>query len=351
MKKLLLILLPLLLSGCYNQTSLNDIAIVSLIRIDYKDNYIITVEIRENEKDNLNKSNFITKEGTSIESTLESLNQSLNKSLYLVDIDTMILTTNLLNTKLESTLDYLTRQNNIGNNFNILISDENINDIIKIIKNKDKIVGNYLKQTLINNKNNSINIKYNQLLKTYLNEYKDIILPYGTIQDNEFNINKALIKNNDKEIILTNNQINVYNILTNNNKNTIFQINYNNNIIIYRIKNIKTKFTYNNNTINININLIGNYNELETTTLDTQTINNLTNKTKETINKEISDLLNILINNNIDIFGLKKIIYNKTRNKIPNINNINYNINTNIKIEREELTFNQIGEKQWNIIN
>ncbi len=346
MKKLLLILLPLLLSGCYNQTSLNDIAIVSLIRIDYKDNYIITVEIRENEKDNLNKSNFITKEGTSIESTLESLNQSLNKSLYLVDIDTMILTTNLLNTKLESTLDYLTRQNNIGNNFNILISDENINDIIKIIKNKNKIVGNYLKQTLINNKNNSINIKYNQLLKTYLNEYKDIILPYGTIQDNEFNINKALIKNNDKEIILTNNQINVYNILTNNNKNTIFQINYNNNIIIYRIKNIKTKFTYNNNTINININLIGNYNELETTTLDTQTINNLTNKTKETINKEISDLLNILINNNIDIFGLKKIIYNKTRNKIPNINNINYNINTNIKIEREELTFNQIGEKQ-----
>lgn len=349
MKKILLILLPLLLSGCYNHTSLNDIAIVSLIRIDYKDNYIITVEIRENEKDNLNKSSFITKEGTSIESTLESLNQTLNKSLYLVDIDTMILTTNLLNTKLESTLDYLTRQNNIGNNFNILISDENINNIIKIIKNKDKIVGNYLKQTLINN--NSINIKYNQLLKTYLNEYKDIILPYGTIQDNEFNINKALIKNNDKEIILTNNQINIYNILTNNNKNTIFQINYNNNIIIYRIKNIKTKFTYNNNTINININLIGNYNELETTTLDTQTINNLTNQTKETINKEISDLLSILINNNIDILGLKKIIYNKTRNKISNINNINYKINTNIKIEREELTFNQIGEKQWNITN
>lgn len=351
MKKIILIIITLLLTGCYNHTSLNNIAVVSLIRIDYQDKYIITIEIRENEKENPNASTFTTSTGLTLDETIQNLNQTLNKSLYLVDIDTMILTTNLLNTKLETTLDYLTRQNNIGNNFNILISDENIENIIKIIKDKNKIVGTYLKETMTNTENNTINIIYNQLLKTYLNNYKDIILPYGTIKNNEFYIDKALIKNNNNNIILTTNQINIYNILTNTNKHTIFQIKYNNNYIIYRIKSIKTKITYQNNTINININLIGNYNELETTIINNKTITTLTNITKETITKETQELLNTLINNNIDILGLKKIIYNKTRNKISSINNLNYKINTNIKIEREELTFNQLGEKQWNITN
>lgn len=346
MKKIILLILPFLLTGCYNHTSLNDIAIVSLIKIDYQDEYTITVEIRENEKENPNASTFTTSTGLTLEQTIQNLNQSLNKTLYLVDIDTMILTTNLLNTKLETTIDYLTRQNNIGNNFNILVTDDPIENITKIIKEKNKIVGLYLKELM---KNNTINITYNQLLKTYLNNYKDIILPYGTIQNNEFHIDKAIIQKDNKHLILTNNEINIYNILTNNKTNTIFQINNNNNHIIYRTKTSKTKITYKNNTINITINLIGNYNELENTNLTTKNITNLTNKTKETITNQTQELLDTLINNNIDPIGLKKIIYNKTRTKITNINNINYTINTNIKIEREELTFKQIGEKQWNI--
>lgn len=346
MKKLILIILPFLLTGCYNHTSLNDIAIVSLIKIDYQDKYTITIEVRENEKENPNASIFTTSTGLTLEQTIQNLNQSLNKTLYLVDIDTMILTTNLLNTKLETTLDYLTRQNNIGNNFNILVTDEPIENITKIIKEKNKIVGLYLKELM---KNNTINITYNQLLKTYLNNYKDIILPYGTIQNNEFHIDKAIIQKDNKHLILTNNEINIYNILTNNKTNTLFQINYNNNHIIYRTKTTTTKITYKNNTIYITINLIGNYNELENTKLTTKNITNLTNKTKETITNQTKELLDTLINNNIDPIGLKKIIYNKTRTKITNINNIKYTINTNIKIEREELTFNQIGEKQWNI--
>ena len=51
MKKIILIIITLFLTtGCFNYLSLNDIAVVSLVHIDYQDNkYILTVEIRENE--------------------------------------------------------------------------------------------------------------------------------------------------------------------------------------------------------------------------------------------------------------------------------------------------------------
>lgn len=345
MKKIIIIILTLFLTGCYNHTSLNNIALVSLLTIDYQDKYIITIEVRENEKENPNTSSFYTATGFSLETTIQKLNQSLNKTIYLVDIETMILTTNLLKTKLPATLDYLTRQNNIGNNFNILVTEENIEDIISIIKNKNKIVGTYLKETITNKQNNNIEIIYNQLLKTYLNEYKDIILPYLTIENNETYINKAIILKNNKTKILNNQEINIYNILNNNNKQQLIETQINNNYVIYRIKSLKTKITYKNNKININIDLIGNFNEIDNIPLNEENIKMLTNKTKETLETETSNLLNHLINNNLDILGFKKIIYNQTRNKINNINNLEYEINTNIQIEREELTFNKIGEQ------
>lgn len=345
MKKIIIIILTLFLTGCYNHTSLNDIAVVSLVTIDYQNKYIITIEVRENEKENPNASSFYTASGNTIETTINKLNQSLNKTIYLVDIDTMIFTTNLINNKLQTTLDYLTRENNIGNNFNILVSDEKIEDIIAITKNKNKIVGTYLKDTITNKQNNNIEIIYNQLLKTYLNKYKDLILPYLTIENNEIYINQATIIKDNKTTLLNDKQINIYNILNNNNKQLTIEVQNNNNYIIYRIKSLKTKITYDNNQISIDINLIGNLNELDNILPNEENISIITNQLKDTLIIETNNLLTLLINNNLDILGFKKIIYNQTRNNIDNINNIKYNLNINIKVEREELTFNQIGEQ------
>ena len=99
MKKIILIIITLFLTtGCFNYLSLNDIAVVSLVHIDYQDNkYILTVEIRENEKDNPNASSIYTNQGITLDNTFENIGLTINKFLYLVDVDTIILTENVLN--------------------------------------------------------------------------------------------------------------------------------------------------------------------------------------------------------------------------------------------------------------
>lgn len=347
MKKLILLLIPFLLCGCFNYLSLNNIAVVSLVHIDYKDNnYIVTVEIRENEKDNPNTSSIYKASGISLDNTFENIGLTLNKVLYLVDIDTLILTDNVLKNKLESTLDYITRENNIGNNFNILISNDNIEDIIKIIKDKNKIVGSYIKDTINNDYNNTTNIKYNKLIKDYLNEYKDMILPYGKISNNEFTIKEAIIFNNNNYIKINNDNIKIYNLLNNINKYTLFKINYNNGSLIYRVKDIKTKYKLTNNNIDITLNIIGNFNEIDNINLKEDNLNTLINLTKEKVTNDTKEFINILTTNNIDVIGFKKLVFNETKQKINNINNLNYNLNINITLEREELTFYNLGEKK-----
>lgn len=348
MKKIILILITLFLTtGCFNYLSLNDIAVVSLIHIDYKDEYIVTVEIRENEKDNPNASNFYTNSGMSLDNAFENIGLTLNKTLYLVDTNTLIITDNIIKDKLNNTLDYLTRENNIGNNFNILVSNDDINKITKTIKSNNKIVGSYIKDSINNPYNNIVDIKYNKFVKNYLNDYKDMILPYGKLNNDKFMIDKAIIFNNNKDLIKINNDdVKIYNLLNNIDRYSLFKINYNEGFLIYRVKSIKTKIDYKDNNIKIKLDIIGNFNEIDNISLDKNSINEILDLTKNKINNNVNMFIDKLIVNNIDVLGFKKIIYNKTKNKLENINNLKCDILVDIALEREELTFNNIGDKR-----
>lgn len=348
MKKIILILITLFLTtGCFNYLSLNDIAVVSLIHIDYKDEYIVTVEIRENEKDNPNASNFYTNSGMSLDIAFENIGLTLNKALYLVDTNTLIITDNIIKDKLNNTLDYLTRENSIGNNFNILVSNDDINKITETIKSNNKIVGSYIKDSINNPYNNIVDIKYNEFVKDYLNDYKDMILPYGKLDDDKFMIDEAVIFNNDKDLIRINNDdVKIYNLLNNVDRYSLFKINYNEGFLIYRVKSIKAKIDYKDNSIKIKLDIIGNFNEIDNISLDKNSINEILDLTKIKIDNNVNMFINKLLVNNIDALGFKKIIYNKTKNKLDNINNLKCDILVDVALEREELTFDNIGDKR-----
>lgn len=348
MKKIILILITLFLTtGCFNYLSLNDIAVVSLIHIDYKDEYIVTVEVRENEKDNPNASNFYTNSGMSLDIAFENIGLTLNKALYLVDTNTLIITDNIIKDKLNNTLDYLTRENNIGNNFNILVSNDDINKITETIKSNNKIVGSYIKDSINNPYNNIVDIKFNKFVKNYLNDYKDMILPYGKLNNDKFMIDEAIIFNNNKDLIRINNDdVKIYNLLNNIDRYSLFKINYKEGFLIYRVKSIKTKIDYKDNNIKIKLDIIGNFNEIDNISLNKNSINEVLDLTKDKINNNVNIFINKLLVNNIDALGFKKKIYNKTKNKLDNINNLKCDILVDVAVEREELTFDNIGDKR-----
>ena len=59
MKKLLIIIFCLLISGCNNYRELNNIAVVSALGIDYKDNmYNVSVLVKDNAKNDENKTSI-----------------------------------------------------------------------------------------------------------------------------------------------------------------------------------------------------------------------------------------------------------------------------------------------------
>ena len=346
MKKIFLIIFLLFITGC-NYIELNDIGIVTMMAIKYNNNnnYEITIEMRENIKDDEEASTIHKAKGISIEKTLQELELTANKTLYFIDINVLLIDENTLNTKMSNIVDYLTRNVNFGTKFNILI-DNNIEDTIKLMKEKHKNIGNYIKNIFNNKSNNLINIKYDNFLKDYLNINKDIILPLSEINNNEYTINKAIIFQNKK---ITNTlkleNIQIYNLLNNNSSEYYFDINYHNKNLIYRISTHTSKINYQENKINIKLSLNGTFIEIEDTNLmNDNNLNEILLILKNKINKDISNLINILKINDSDILSFKKYYFNKERTKINTIKNLNYNINLDLKLNREGLIFNSIGE-------
>lgn len=71
MKKLLIIIFCLLISGCNNYRELNNIAVVSALGIDYKDNmYNVSVLVKDNAKNDENKTSIYTYEGKSLDEAI-----------------------------------------------------------------------------------------------------------------------------------------------------------------------------------------------------------------------------------------------------------------------------------------
>ena len=67
---------------------------------------------------------------------------------------------------------------------------------------------------------------------------------------------------------------------------------------------------------------------------------------KDSVYNETTSFLNILKSNNIDALGFKKIIYNKTKNKLDSIKELDYNLDIKVILDREETIFENIGAKK-----
>lgn len=326
---------------------LNDIAVVSTLGIDYKDEFIIYAEIRKNEKDNPNASILYRSKGKSLDEALENMSLTINKVLYLVDINSVIITDNLINNKLNNTLDYLTRESNIGYNFKLVATKDNIEDIIKIANKKEQIAGSYIKDIITNKYNNTIDLSYNNILIDYLSKYKDCIIPFlRIIDDKDIIIDSSIgINKYGNIILLDKNSTVLYNLLNSKNNYITLNVIYDNQDVLYRVKSVKTDIKYDNKIFNINIDLVGNLNEMDNVNLKD---NNVINKINKLINKKVTNEVTIFLDNiisdNLDLLGFKKIIFNNG-NKVNSISDLKYDLNIKINIEREELLFDSLGEE------
>ena len=127
MKKILIIIVTVLfLGGCYDNVELNDLSLISGIGIDYiNDEYLVIYEVlNDNKSDNATDllSYTVDGSGKTISDAFINANYKLGKKAYFAHLKLMILSENVINNHLENIIDYILRDTNIRDEFNVLIS-------------------------------------------------------------------------------------------------------------------------------------------------------------------------------------------------------------------------------------
>ena len=130
MKKILiLIIMIFLLSGCYDYNELNDIAIVSGVGIDYKDDkYSVTFEIISTKKsgDSSGSSSSYTasSEAETITEAFLKIGNSLDKVAYYDHIEMVIISEELAKNKMVEVSEFLIRSPKLRNEFYLALAKD-----------------------------------------------------------------------------------------------------------------------------------------------------------------------------------------------------------------------------------
>lgn len=343
MKKILILFgIILLLSGCYDYVEINDLVIISGMLIDYKDDkYEITSQVIENE-DKTRIKTYTTTCYSTDECIYEISNLS-NKDIFISHMKVLILTESAIKNS-DNFIDYFLRDTKSKMNFYVYyVEDKYKKDILNIYEDEGSSF--YLKDLIeFNNKIFSSSTPISFLDLVYKKTEFGIEPIYPNIQiinnNDKKNIylNGLVVFNKNKKILLDDNNSISLNIITNKLNKTIITIPCENDYFSLIVNNSKAKYNWEDNNFIFDISLSTKINSCNCKydLNNPKDIDKLSRIANEHIKKDISNLINISKENNIDFIGITSYIYKHSRNKYE-IKDINTIININTKI-------NSIGE-------
>ena len=285
MKKIFIIIIIFLITGCNSYTELNTLGVINSIGIEKKDNYKLYASIITN-LDNY-QTTIYEAEGKNISNLFSNLSLKLNKKIYLSHLDLMIINNSIKTNELKEIINFFINNNDTRNDF-LIVTTDNIKNIIE--KSKWQEINNQIK---INNENFSNSI-YTTMFDTMNLFYKNNPIYLTNIKfDKIITINGITkIANNKHTLIDENNTLFINYLLNNINS---FKCN---------LKCSDTKYIYLNiissNTNNINNKVI--------ITNEINILENDCNFNKNNINK----LFNTYLINNLKKYTTDSIIIKNT---------------------------------------
>ena len=246
MKKIILISLIFLLTGCYDHKELNTIAILTATEINKVDEeYIVSAQVvnpQSPDKTISVQAPFIIYEGKgkTIQEAYRQIKLQSSRYLYPNHLQIIIINENIAKEDISQIIDFYLRNPAFRTEFNVLIGKDD--DILNITTPIDPISSASILESLeTSNKylGTSNLVTFNELANMDLNPYLEIILPSieainydekgETTENTESTKVKtmykldglAVFKDNKLQGYLTNEESITYNIVQNNVKNTI----------------------------------------------------------------------------------------------------------------------------------
>lgn len=194
MKKLFLILfIPFLLSGCYDYNQLNDLAIISGIGIDYKDEeFKVTFEViatkKEGETSGSSSTYYITSTGDTLVDAFAKSANKMDKVPYFEHVEMVIFSKEVAENHLNECIDYLIRTERLRNEFYASIAEDSAEKLLSASTKEHPIVSSYLVQLLeFNNEtyNSAYYIHFTKTLNSILSEGEDAMLPIFKVKEED----------------------------------------------------------------------------------------------------------------------------------------------------------------------
>lgn len=368
MKKLLIIPLILLLSGCYNYRELNELAITTGIAIDKEENYKVTIMIANSKKEGSDGSispqaTVYEGNGDTIYEAFKDTSLALSKQIYLSHIDVLVLSEEIAKNNLNDVIDFLFRYPQTRNNFQLVLAkDKKAGDILKITTPLETFPSQNLAKNLeITDKLQGFTytVDFTEFVKTLTTEGVNPVLPSVTIigdvesgnkneniEENEpqtylkldmlgiFKDNKFVTYANGDEskgINIINNKVYILGVI----------IDYNDKKVVTEITEMKTDFEVKNNKVIINIKTNGSIQEIDSNVNldDNKVIDEIKNKDIEKIKEYVNKAIDLAQKNKTDIFGFGNYVY---KNDYKNYNenwdevifpNLEAEINVDLKLQ------------------
>lgn len=386
MKKLLIIPIILLLSGCWNYYELNNIAITTGIAIDKNNNqYEVTYLIS-----NAKKNEVSSKEGEAGTTTYSGIGDTIQEAIndlqikmpfepYIGHLVVTIISEEVAKEGLENILDYLARNEESRNFFYLILSrNTKAKNILEIISPLQTFPSQTIASDIETSSAESsliYKITYNDFIYTLLEQGTNPVLNSVTIIGNKEEgtdtkelsdtIPKALIKIDSLGIFkedkllgwATTEESKGINLLSDNVKNMYIKTKCKENYIMNYIENIKTKTKIDLEKNTVFVKISGNSKILETNCkidLEKQdTINEIENNIKQELNQIIKQAQQLTKKYNTDVLGYGKIIHknnpkkwNEIKDNWDNIyKNLEIKVEYDIKIKNKGSLINTIKEE------
>ena len=171
MKKILLLIIIFMLTGCKEYNELNDLAIIKSIGIESKKEYTLYAEIIEEiDKDNNPHTKVIETNGNNIEDIFNNIKTLVNKEIYLSHIDLLILDKSLNDVDYKNIANYFLNHKEFRNDFLTIFSS----DTKKILEESKY---DEIENLITTNKDNKeiIEVSFEEVISKFLDN-KDFIL-------------------------------------------------------------------------------------------------------------------------------------------------------------------------------
>lgn len=384
MKKIILVIILLMLTGCYDYKELNQIAIIGATSIDKIDNnYIVKIQVinpqNVKEATSNNNTSFVVYEGVSnnLQEAYRKITNYSPRFTYSDHMQVLFLSENIVKEDFSEVMDFLMRNPSVRNDFYVLI-EKSGNDIIELTTPISQISATSIKSSLENNSKHygtSTVVNFNDFSEMYLNPNNEIVLPsiklIGNIRDGQdmentmessdyvkYELsNLAVFKDNLLIGYLSLEESLAYNFIMNKIDTAIISYECDNDKnIVTNIIHSKTDIKVNKNKININIDANGNLIEVGCNVeIDKDRIKNIEDNISKRIENIVSNSINNTLNNyDSDIYGFLDLYYKndyKYYKKIKDkyYDNVFKNLDVKVKVKtsisREGTTLEVFDEK------